>query len=373
MEQFSSLTKVAVHELTIVLPTFNEVENIEPILDSLAAALQGTAWEAVFVDDDSRDGTAAAVMRAANRNPNIRIIRRIGRRGLSSAVVEGALSSMAPFIAVMDSDMQHDEALLPKMLQDLKSGDCDLIVGSRYTAGKIVPGWSKKRELISRAATRMAQILTGAEMSDPMSGFFMIRREAFEGVVRQLSGQGFKILLDIVASAEQPLRIKEEPYQFRPRQHGESKLDSLVAIEYGMLLLDKLVGRFVPVRFLLFAVVGGLGLLVHMTVLSFAFKLFGASFEVSQSAAVVLAMAFNFFLNNFLTYWDLRLKGVRQLLIGLLSFSAVCSLGAVANVGIASFVFSNHYSWWLAGLAGVLVGAVWNYAATSVFTWRISK
>jgi dolichol-phosphate mannosyltransferase len=373
MEQFAVRTTIGISELTIVLPTFNEVENIEPILQRIKAALGGMAWEVVFVDDDSQDGTASAVIQAARKYPNIRMIRRIGRRGLSSAVVEGALSSMAPFIAVMDSDMQHDETLLPEMLKELKSGGYDLVVGTRYTDGGSVLGWSKKRELISRIATRTAQVLAGIEMSDPMSGFFMITREAFEGVVRQLSGQGFKILPDIVASAKPPLRLKERSYQFRTRQYGESKLDSFVAIEYAMLLLDKIIGRFVPVRFLLFAAVGGLGLFFHMAMLFLAFKVFQWRFDISQAAAVTLAMVFNFLLNNFLTYWDMRLKGARQLIVGLLSFFAVCSLGAAANVGIANYVFTNNHSWWLAGIAGVLVGAVWNYAATSVFTWRVSR
>jgi dolichol-phosphate mannosyltransferase len=357
-------------ELTIVLPTYNEVENIAPLLLRLEEALDGIAWEAVFVDDDSDDGTASAVRQAAARHPNVRLIRRIGRRGLSSAVVEGTLSSLAPYIAVMDADMQHDETILRAMLDELRTGTCDLVVGSRYVSDGGVGDWSTKRQRISRLATQAAHMFTGVKLSDPMSGFFMITQEAFDGAVRRLSGEGFKILLDIAASSERPLRVVEKPYQFRSRQFGRSKLDTLVAIEYLMLLLSKLVGGAVPVRFLIFGAVGALGLIFHMAVLSTAFEVARLPFAVSQALATSLAMAFNFFVNNTLTYRDRRLRGARQIIVGLVSFYAVCSLGAIANVGIANYVFANRYSWWLAGVAGVIVGAVWNYAATSVFTWR---
>jgi dolichol-phosphate mannosyltransferase len=361
------------YELTVVLPTFNERDNVAVIISKLEQALKGIDWEVVFVDDDSRDGTPIHIEQAARDRQNVRIIRRIGRRGLSTAVIEGAQSSMAPYIAVMDADLQHDETVLPKMLNALRSGLYELVAGSRYCEGGGVGEWSRNRVMISALATRAAKMATGIEMSDPMSGFFMITRPAFERVVRRLSTQGFKILLDIAASASPPLRVAEIPYQFRARQFGESKLDSMVAIEYVMLLLDKLIGHIVPVRFLLFAGVGGMGLILHMFVLATLIHGAGIRFAVAQSLATVSAMVFNFFVNNFLTYRDRRLAGARQLALGLLSFLVVCSLGAFANVGVANFLFDEKYSWWLSGLAGVLVGAVWNYAVTSVFTWRIAK
>jgi len=360
-------------ELTIIVPTFNEFENIDPILKKIDIALPEVKWEVVFVDDDSPDNTFNEIMRLARSRSNVRLIRRIGRRGLSSAVVEGALSSMAPFIAVMDADMQHDENLLMEMLQELRRGDSDLVIGTRYSKGGGVIEWSARRRLISRLATKMAQIVTGTRLSDPMSGFFMITRESFQDIVRNLSSQGFKILLDIIASSKKPLRIAERPYQFRERRFGESKLDSLVAIEYLMLLLDKTVGRFVPARFIMFGAVGGVGLFVHMAILAFTFRFMHADFALAQTASTVGAMTFNFFSNNFLTYRDRRLKGARDLLIGLISFYAVCSVGAIANVGIANYMFTNYYTWWLSGIAGVIVGSVWNYAATSVFTWRVAR
>jgi dolichol-phosphate mannosyltransferase len=356
-------------ELTVILPTFNERGNIEPLIARLETVLAGIDWEAIFVDDDSRDGTAEHVRAISRSKPFIRCLQRIGRRGLSTACIEGVLASSAPFLAVMDADLQHDEALLPHMLAALKSETLDIVIGSRYVAGGGVGDWDASRARISDLATRLSRLVVKTELSDPMSGFFMIRRPAFEAALRALSGQGFKILIDLFASSPRPLAFKELPYRFRLREHGESKLDTLVAWEYLQLLLDKLIGHVVPVRFALFAMIGGLGLVVHLAVLGLVLTYLGADFTVAQSAATLVAMTSNFLLNNWFTYRDRRLRGWR-LLSGLVSFYVVCSVGAIGNVGIAAYVFHADQSWWLAGIAGAIVGSVWNYATSSVFTWR---
>ena len=354
-------------ELTIVVPTFNERDNVELLIARLDAALRGIEWEVLYVDDDSPDGTAAKVRELAQTDPRIRCLQRIGRRGLSTAVIEGMLASSAPYLAVIDADLQHDESLLPQMLAAIKAEDLDVVIGSRHVAGGGVGDWDRRRVTISGFAARLARLIIAAELTDPMSGFFMLSRPAFERAVRRLSGQGFKILLDLFASTPVAYRFKEIPYVFSQRQHGESKLDSLAIWEYLMLLLDKLFGRYVPVRFLSFAAIGGSGVVVHFLTLYFALK--AVEFPVAQALATVVAMTSNFVLNNMLTYRDRRLVG-RRFLTGLGSFYAVCSLGAVANVGIASAAFAHHYTWWLSGLAGAAVGVVWNYAVSSIFTWR---
>ena len=354
-------------ELTIVVPTFNERDNVELLIARLDAALRGVAWEVLYVDDNSPDGTAAKVRELAQTDPRIRCLQRIGRRGLSTAVIEGMLASSAPYLAVIDADLQHDESLLPQMLAAIKAEDLDVIIGSRHVAGGGVGDWDRRRVTISGFAARLARLIIAAELTDPMSGFFMVSRPAFERAVRRLSGQGFKILLDLFASTPVAYRFKEIPYVFSQRQHGESKLDSLAIWEYLMLLLDKLFGRYVPVRFVSFAAIGGSGVVVHFLTLYFALK--AVEFPVAQALATVVAMTSNFVLNNMLTYRDRRLVGWR-FITGLGSFYAVCSLGAVANVGIASAAFAHHYTWWLSGFAGAAVGVVWNYAVSSVFTWH---
>ena len=363
----NQLSRMAAVELTVVVPSFNEIDNVEPLIERLHAALDGIEWEVIYVDDDSPDGTAAKVRELAQTDPRVRCIQRIGRRGLSTAVIEGMLASSAPYLAVIDADLQHDEKLVPRMLATLKLDGLDIVVGSRYVAGGATGDWDKGRAVMSSIATRLARLVVAAEIADPMSGFFMLRRRAFERTARRLSGNGFKILLDLFASAPTPYRFRELPYVFGQRIHGESKLDSLVIWEYLMLLLDKRVGRWVPVRFVLFAAIGGSGVIVHLAALRLA--LIYLNFPVAQALGTVCAMTTNFLFNNMLTYRDQRLYGLK-LINGLLSFYAVCSIGAVANVGIASAVFGEHYSWWISGLAGSAVGVVWNYAASSVFTWR---
>jgi len=355
-------------DLSVVVPTFNEKDNVRELISRLDTALAGIRWEVIFVDDDSPDDTARAVREVAWADSRVRCVQRIGRRGLSPACVEGMLASAAPFLAVIDADLQHDETQLPVMLKHLLEDSADLVIGTRYAPGGSVGEWDSRRAWMSRLATRMSRLITRQKVSDPMSGFFMLRREILENTVRSLSAMGFKILLDIIASSPQPLRIVEVPYTFRKRLAGESKLDGMVLWEYAMLVADKMIGRYIPVRFLSFSLVGGLGVLVHFGVLTMLLKGFDVPFRTSQSVSTVAAMIFNFAANNALTYRDQRLRGLRWV-AGLLSFMAACSIGAVANVGIATFLFETHMQWMLAALAGVSVGAVWNYAITQLYTW----
>jgi dolichol-phosphate mannosyltransferase len=358
-------------ELSVVVPTYNEAENVPLLVEKLNVALAGIDWEVIFVDDDSRDGTAnVARGLAQSSGGRVRVVQRIGRRGLSSACVEGALASSAPYIAVMDGDLQHDERLLPKMLEALKQGN-EIAVGSRFVPGGDVGAFAANRIKISRAGAQLARLVVKQELSDPMSGFFMLRRDVFERVVRNLSAKGFKILLDIFASAPQPLKAVELPYTFGSRIKGESKLDTMVAWEYAMLLLDKMVGSYVPVRFLMYLGVGTFGLMVHLIVLAFVYRGQGLPFATSQTIATVIAMMFNYWLNNIVTYRDQRLKGIR-FIYGFFSFAVICSIGALSNIGVASALFvEDNQAWWVAGVLGGLLGSVWNYAMTAVFTWRV--
>jgi dolichol-phosphate mannosyltransferase len=359
-------------ELSVVVPTYNERENVCELVRRLEVSLQQCSWEVIFVDDDSPDGTANLVRELARRNYRVRCLQRIGRRGLSSACIEGMLASSAPYLAVLDADMQHDEKLLVPMLDAVKNGGQDLIVGSRYVAGGGIAGWDESRVEMSRYATRFSRLVIPADLKDPMSGFFMIRREAFASAVRNLSTIGFKILLDLFASSTRPLQFKELPYEFAARHAGESKLDNRAKWDYGMLLIDKLIGRYVPVRFVAFVLVGSIGVVIHLVALTLLFVVLKIAFLLSQVLASVFAMTVNFALNNLFTYRDKRLRGW-QWVRGWLSFLLACSIGMVANVGMAAFLFERDFGWTLAALAGIIVGAVWNYATTMVYTWGIPK
>ncbi|TVQ91824.1 MAG: glycosyltransferase family 2 protein [Chromatiaceae bacterium] len=359
--------------LAVVVPTFNEAGNVVELLTRLRAVLDGIAWEVIFVDDDSADGTGQVVCREAQTDGRVRLIRRIGRRGLASAGIEGMLATCAPFVAVIDADLQHDERILPEMLRMLRAEDLDIVVASRHLAGGGIGDWGRERAWASRIATKLARTVLKADLTDPMSGFFMLRRDLLAELAGDLSGIGFKLLLDIFATAPRPLRCRELPYTFRLRMAGESKLDAMVVWEYLYMLLDKSLGRYVPVRFIPFALVGGLGVLVHMVVLWLIFIGMAGGFVLGQTIATLVAMTFNFFVNNLLTYRDRRLRGW-QLLRGWISFTLACGLGAVANVGIATYLFHSTPAgggWWvLSAVAGILVGAVWNYAVTAVYTWN---
>ena len=358
-------------ELAVVIPTFNEAANVPVLVARLDAALKGRVWEAIFVDDDSPDGTADAARALAAVDRRVRVIQRIGRRGLSSACIEGMCATAAPLVAVIDGDLQHDETILPAMLDALQADpQLDLAIGSRFAEGGGTGDWDRDRVAKSAFATRLSRRVLAADLSDPMSGFFMIRTAIVRRLAPDLSAIGFKILLDIMTASPRPLAFREFGYVFRTRERGESKLDHVVAMEYLIALYDRMAGRYVPVRFAMFSAIGVLGVAVHMAVLSIVYLALGSGFVVGQFIAALAAMTGNFFLNNALTYRDRRLKGWRQLADGWVSFCLVCSVGLVANIGVAAFVHeAQNGEWAVSALLGVLVGAVWNYALSSRFVW----
>lgn len=356
-------------ELCIVVPVLNERDNVAPLVDAVRKTMGDIAWEIMFVDDNSRDGTREAIRAVAEVEPRVKMIHRIGRRGLSSAFIEGALASFAPNIAAMDGDMQHDESRLPVMLQSLRDGS-DLVIGSRYVPGGGIGEWDKTRAGMSDIATKLGQKVLKTHVADPMSGFFMLKREVFERAMPNLSAIGFKILLDIIASLPTPPKIVEVPFQFRTRTAGESKLDVGVMRDYALLLVDKLVGHWVPVRFVLFACVGSVGIVLHMLALLIALKTMGWAFGFSQGAATAVAILGNFVLNNLITFGDKRLKGLRMWR-GLALFAVISAVGAIGNLSVAAFMFGPQMShWYVAGFVGAAMSLVWNYAVSSAFVWR---
>jgi dolichol-phosphate mannosyltransferase len=356
-------------ELSIVVPTFNESANIPLLVERLSRLLTACDWEVIFVDDNSPDGTAAAARAIGADDSRVRCIRRIGRRGLAGACLEGMLASQARYVAVMDADLQHDEGLLVPMLEALRAGRADVAVASRYLMGGSSAGLSKQRSRVSRGSNALVRLLLGIELTDPMSGHFMIRREAVEAIAPALSSQGFKILLDILATARGRLRTIELPSTFRERQHGESKLDSKIALDFAALVTAKLTHDAVSARFLLFCLVGLTGLGVHLGILSALLTMTDISFGVAQALATIGAIAWNFVLNNLFTYRDQRLTGW-HFVTGLIRFQVICAIGAISNVGIATWIYDYDEVWWIAGLGGALIGTVWNFVVSAALVWR---
>ena len=356
-------------ELTVVVPTFNEAANVEPLVRKLDAALEGVEWQAIFVDDNSPDGTAATVKAIAAQDRRIACIRRVGRRGLAGAVIEGALASAAPFVAVIAGDLQHDEALLPDMLKILRGGQADMVIGSRYLEpeARVVNGLDGRRAWGSRFANWLGRRALSVQLTDPVSGFFMARREVIDQVAPKLSASGFKVLFDIIASQAQPLRCVELGYDFRPRLAGESKLDNGVVAQYLSLLGSKMTRDLISPRALMFGVVGAGGVLVHLSVLTVA-RHFGLMFSYAQALAAVTAMTSNYLINNAVTYRDRRKRGA-ALVTGYIRFCLFCSAGLAANVAVATLVRQYVPNDAVAGLAGAGVGAAWNYVTTSLAVW----
>jgi dolichol-phosphate mannosyltransferase len=360
------------YDLCIVIPTLNERENIGLLLEKLRNTLHDIRYEVIVVDDDSPDGTAALVKHLSDTQNSLHVLHRIGRRGLSSACIEGMLATSAPYIAVMDADLQHDESVLPEMYRSISANELDLVVGSRNIGGGSMGDFSNWRIKLSRLGRRLSGVERHAHLTDPMSGFFMVRRSFFERVAHRLTGIGFKILLDIVLSSEGEVRTGEVPYHFRLRQHGKSKLDLIVGLEYLELILDKLIGSYISVRFVLFCLVGTVGMVFHLLILGLLLKVERFSFIDSQACATGIVMILNYMLNNSFTYRDRRRRGT-AFWFGMLTFCIACVLGGIANVLISAEAFRQGMPWPLAGITGLLFSAVWNYGVTAMITWRQAR
>ncbi|WP_236899740.1 glycosyltransferase family 2 protein [Devosia sp. SL43] len=358
-------------QLAVIVPSYNERDNIELLYEKVAIALGDTPWEMIVVDDNSPDGTADVVNELSRVYANVRCLRRFGRRGLASACVEGMAVTAAPYVAVIDADLQHDEAILPEMLKRALDG-ADLVVGSRFAdGGSAGEGLSTARLSGSNFANKLAGMIAGQAVSDPMSGFFLMRREAALKAAPKLASDGFKVLIDLIVTSARmgaPLKIAEVPYTFRPRHAGESKMNPLIVIQYLGLWFSKLTNGALPPSFLLFGLVGGTGVVVHLAVLA-AFTAMGQGFVLSQIMATLTAMAWNFVLNNNLTYADRKLRGTR-LITGFLSFCAICALGGIANISVANAIYQWDHQTFIAGLSGAVMSSVFNYAVTRAFTWK---
>ncbi|HEV2577832.1 MAG TPA: glycosyltransferase family 2 protein [Acidobacteriaceae bacterium] len=359
-------------DLAVVVPTYQERENIAEFIRRLGIALAGLSWELIFVDDDSPDETAEVVRQWTSRDRRVRLLHRIGRRGLSSACIEGIMATSAECVAVMDADMQHDEALLPRMLEQLREDSLDVVIGTRNSDGGSMGEFPAHRVLLSKVGQWVSRAVCRCELSDPMSGFFLVRRGFFLKVVRHLQGNGFKILVDMLASSPRPVRLAEMGYEFRRRTRGESKLCVHTGVEYLLLVISKLMGGLLPVRFAAFALVGAIGLATHLAVLAIMLYGFHLHFIAAQAIAATVAMIENFFLNNLITYRDRSLRGLRWL-TGLASFCVACSFGAWANVIVARSLYAGGLPWYAAGMLGTLLSAVWNYSVTSLFTWQTPR
>ena len=357
------------YELSVIAPTFMESANVERLVAALRAALGALRWQVIFVDDASPDGTAETIKALAADDARVSCLRRVGRRGLAGAVMEGALASAAPFVLVMDADGQHDAALIPAMLMRLRGGQADVVVASRYLAdASAADGLGAARLRMSHVANRLAARLCGLALSDPMSGFFMARREVFDAVATQVQPGGFKVLFDLLTASRTPLRVEEIALLFAPRTSGGSKLDRRVMLEYLCLLAARASGSLISPRLLLYALIGASGMAVHFAILWPILAWGRLGFGSANLLGAVAAMGSNYLLNNEITYRDRRRRG-RRLATGLLRYALFCAAGLLINLTVALQLRTWTGAWWVGGAGGALAGAAWNYTAASLSVW----
>ncbi|KAK3604012.1 hypothetical protein CHS0354_026811 [Potamilus streckersoni] len=357
--------------LSVIIPTYKEAKNISPLYEKLKAVLVNLDWELVFVDDHSPDLTYRTVGELCAQDKRVRLVHRIHRKGLSSATIEGMLSVTSEFIAVMDADMQHDEAVLPKMLQQLTDNPgTDIVIGSRYTDGGSTGEWSALRKLVSKTGTALTGFFGVRATTDPMSGFFMLRASFLEKIAPNLSGIGFKILLDIIMSAGKNIKTAEVPYTFKKRVHGESKLGIDTILDLGFLLADKRFGALLPLRFLLFILVGGIGMLIHLGIMYALEQFYGHRFFAdNQLIAGTVTIAFNYLLDNLITFKENRRRGA-AFFFGLIKFYLVCAIGLLGNVLISVSIYNYEFHWVLAAMAGAFYGGFVNFSLSRILIWK---
>ncbi|MCR9143815.1 MAG: glycosyltransferase family 2 protein [bacterium] len=376
--------------VSVIIPTYNEAENVPILLERLGRTLADIPHEIIVVDDNSPDGTWQVAEQISLNSANLRVIRRLNERGLSSAVVAGMSAAKGQCLAVMDSDLQHDEAALPEMIETVLAPDqkVELAIGSRGVAGGSYGDFSKGRRFMSWVAAAMARMMLPVNVKDPMSGFFVVRREVFVECADRINPLGFKILLEFIGR-NPGIKIKEVGYSFRLREHGETKLSGSVIRNYIIALYDMRFGQYVSSTFMMYAFVGSTGVLVNL--LGFALGEFLRlprftsglpaldPLYLSVPFGIQLSIITNYFLNNYITFYESRHKG-SALVKGLVLFQIISMVGIVIQWSVFQLLQTNGF---LAGMLeenlrsyannaiGIILATVGNYYLNLNVTWGL--
>ena len=355
-------------QVSVIIPTYNERDNIGPLVERMQDALSGYAYEVVFVDDDSKDGTVELITSLSDRYP-VRVIVRRDKRGLASAVVDGLAQMDGQVAVVMDADLQHPPEIIPSLLKAIDDGS-DVAVASRYTTGGGMRGWSLTRKVISKGATFLAHLLLPStrQVKDPMSGFFSLRRQVVDSA--SLSPKGYKILLEILVEGQFNRAVKL-PFTFETRSRGESKLSAKQQVDYLKHLYSLLRRKGEIWRFVKFCLVGLSGVGVNMGLLWLLTEVAGLFYLISAAISIETSIITNFVLNNFFTFPDRNLPGAGQFFGRLLKFNLVSLAGLGINLGVLSLLTEVFGMYYLVGnICGIAVAILWNYLANSWWTWR---
>lgn len=353
--------------ISIIVPTLNEKGNINILFEEIKATFQNKdiSWEIIFVDDSNNNETSDIINILQNNEKNIFLIKRFENRGLSSALILGALSSNSEYVVFMDADLQHPPKKILELYNEIKAKDIDLVSASRFLESNEL--LNQGRYKASLFVNFLLKKLFKINYSDVLTGFFIINRIFFINNYNKLSNIGFKLLLDIILSSKKTIKYSEIPFEFKKRHSGESKLNSRVLVDFISLLIDKIIGKFIPARYFIYSFIGCIGIIFQLT--NFYFLQFFLNFNLALILSILFTIFFNFVLNNEFTYSDLKKRGYR-FLIGLLKYYFFCSFGALFNFISARLIYDNTSNIYFAVLIGAFVGSIWNYSMNTSYNWN---
>jgi len=356
-------------KFSLVIPTFNEAENIRILISRLQQVLQKYEYEIIIVDDDSPDQTWKIVQDYGKHDNRIKCLRRFNKKGLSRAVIDGFGMSTGEFLGVMDADLQHDEKLLPKMLELLEKNT--IVIGSRkvYEGGS--DNWNYFRRFISWGAILLSRLVVSNKVKDIMSGYFVLRREVFKKVEDQLTGRGFKILLEILTLTEEN-KIREVGYVIKSRRFGESKLSGKIVLEF-LVSLAQFKWRNLDSRMVKFFIVGASGIIVNLGFLAIFKEYLSLSINLSILLAIEVSIISNFILNNFWTFQDCSFFNLKENLKGFPKFQLFCFLGMIINFLVTKFLSFSGLNLYLSQFIGIVVASFINYKLNYKWTWKVSE
>jgi len=380
-----SRRNVSENQISIIIPTYNEAENICPILESISENLpKNSETEVIIIDDDSPDGTSSLIENYKKLiqipHYSVSLIKRKGERGLSTAILRGIEKATGNLIVVMDSDLSHPPHVIPQMIETLQNTKCDIVIASRYISGGAIKGWPIKRRMISKGATKIAQTGLGIKTNDPMSGFFAFRRHILNGI--KFDAIGYKILLEILVKVN-GVKIEEIPYTFVDRKYSSSKLDASTIFDYCRAVWKlyrygkskRAAEKRTSVRFLSkaarFFTVGASGVLVNIIVsMFFETEIINFWYLHANVVGILVSMTSNFFLNKIWTFED-KIFTFKRTSFQYGKFIFFSSLGAIVQLSMVFYLVEEHGFWYpLALILGVMIAAMSNFILNKKWTFN---
>ena len=355
--------------ISILIPTYNEALNIKILIDRISHCLKKIDWEIIFVDDNSPDKTSEKIEYFTKTQSNIKVVNRLNERGLAGAVITGLKYCKFQNIIVMDADLQHDPIYIPKLIKRIEKDDATIVIASRYFQSSTIEDFHFMRKIVSKLTIKIFNMFSYKKLTDPMSGFFIIKKDFFINLSKQLSKDGYKILADIILNGPKTITVSEISLGFKKRNAGQSKMNLRVLWDFLLIIAYCVLKNYVPRKYLSYIFVGCLGLLTHLIFLYVFYKLLLINFLLSHILATFIAILINFTLNNVLTFYSKNLIGFRWL-IGLVNYNIFCSYGLFISYSITKVLSDLNCYWFLAGIIGTFTASIWNFSISKFLVWK---